>query len=94
MCLSAADVNPLCDDCFAKERDGEIGSEDDLCESCRAMLKCYCYCCMTMYSTPEEGGFEDGICRECRTSQEEPVPEMPGHPSADEGPCPAKDGGR
>lgn len=67
MCLSAADVNPLCDECFAKEREGLIGDESDLCDECRKMLKCYCACCMTLYKSREEGGFEDGdLCKNCR----------------------------
>lgn len=73
MCLSADDVNPLCDDCFVKDKAGLIESEDDLCDECRAMLKCYCGCCMTVYRTPEEGGLENGICRRCRERDKEPA---------------------
>ena len=94
MCLSADDVNPLCDECFAKDKDGQIEREEDLCESCRANLKCFCFCCMTMYPTPEEGGFENGICRACRNDQEGPLPDQAGHPLAPEYRFPVKDGGR
>lgn len=71
MCMSADDVNPLCDECFAKDKAGLIESEDDLCEECQAMLKCYCGCCLTMYPTPEAGGVEHGICEACRKRDEE-----------------------
>ena len=66
MCLSADDVNPLCDACFAKEKAGLVKKNGDLCNECRQMLTRYCACCMTLYNSREEGGFEGELCRYCR----------------------------
>ena len=62
MCLSADDVNPLCDECFAKEKAGLIASDKDLCKDCQERMTRFCWCCMTAFPTAEDGG----VCRACR----------------------------
>lgn len=62
MCLSADEVNPLCDECFAREKHLKNEEEFEPCEECKKYLKDFCWCCMC--SVP--GEVEDGICGECR----------------------------
>ena len=66
MCLNADEVNPLCDDCFAKEKEGKVEGAHGLCAVCRELMTRYCWCCMTSYPTAEEARIEDGICKSCR----------------------------
>ncbi len=64
MCLSADETNPLCDECFAKEKSlGSNFTDKDMCTDCRRVMKHYCSCCMT-YKKDEI--VEDGCCKECR----------------------------
>jgi hypothetical protein len=65
MCLSAGDVNPLCDECFEKEQDA--GKDVELCSSCKELMTRYCWCCMTAYNTKEEAQIEEGACLKCRS---------------------------
>ena len=67
MCLSAGEVNPLCDDCFAKsEEKGENFKDEDMCPECKELMKRYCWCCMKTYKTAEEAKIVDGSCAKCR----------------------------
>ena len=66
MCLSAEEINPLCDECFVKYKEDKIESDDDLCQFCRAYMKCFCWCCFTEYESPEEAGIVASLCRQCR----------------------------
>ena len=63
MCLGAADVNPLCDECFAKEKNLKHGEEFEPCDECKEYMRHYCDCCMTY--KPDEI-VDEGLCRECR----------------------------
>ena len=69
MCLSTYEVNPLCDDCFAKLdnlADNQILTNEDLCGECRALPKYYCFCCDTdQRCCKEDMDIVDGICRSC-----------------------------
>ena len=69
MCLSADEVNPLCDECFAKYKADRIRGDNDLCEPCRARMKRFCGCCFNEYESPEEAGIVDGLCRQCRETR-------------------------
>ena len=94
MCLSAAETNPLCDECFAKEQAGRIKSDADLCPQCQAMLQRYCYGCMTLYATPEDADLDHAaMCRLCRQGQARLSHEREGRPPVSQE-SPAKDGGR
>lgn len=66
MCLSADEVNPLCDECFAKEKAGLIKEDRDLCNECRELMTRFCWCCMRSFRTAQEGGVKESVCRECR----------------------------
>ncbi len=71
MCLTADEVNPLCDECFAKLKEaGEKGIEftdEDMCDECRDLPRHYCFCCGTSQKFSEEAlDVVDGICRRCR----------------------------
>ena len=66
MCLNAADVNPLCDECFAKEKAGLIKEDGDLCDECRELMARTCWCCNRSFTTAESGGVKNGACKECR----------------------------
>ena len=70
MCLSAADVNPLCDECFEKTQNTKIinGKEEEvkLCPSCEELMTRFCGCCDTVYDTKEEANLIDGVCKACR----------------------------
>ena len=59
MCLSADEVTPLCDECFAKEK---LPQNFEPCEKCNESLKHFCGCCLV--HRPD--GVEDGCCKECR----------------------------
>jgi cobalamin biosynthesis Co2+ chelatase CbiK len=52
MCLTADEVNPLCDDCFGKYKEArEKGIElkdEDMCDECRDLPNHYCFCCNTV----------------------------------------------
>jgi hypothetical protein len=63
MCLSAAEVSPLCDECFWKLNNLGKDEEFEPCETCKKFLKHYCDCCMTY--KPDEI-VEESLCRECR----------------------------
>ena len=62
MCLAADEVNPLCDECFAKYKYLSTDKFEP-CESCKKYLEHYCECCMT-YRKDET--MEGGCCKECR----------------------------
>lgn len=66
VCLTADEVNPLCDECLARLKMWEGPGEFEPCECCKGFLEGLCMCCYTRYDPPEEGGIEDGVCRECR----------------------------
>lgn len=63
MCLTAADVSPLCDECFSRLRELPEGQEFEMCDECKKFMVHYCEYCMT-YKGDEI--IEEGICRECR----------------------------
>ena len=63
MCLSADEVNPLCDECFAREKNLSPNEEFEPCEECKEALKHFCWCCMT---TLRDEIVEDGCCKACR----------------------------
>lgn len=62
MCLSADEVNPLCDECFAKLKHLAKDKEFEPCDSCKRFLEHYCQCCMT-YKKDEI--MKDGCCKQC-----------------------------
>lgn len=66
MCLNADDVNPLCDECFAKYKAGKLIEDKDMCKECRDLMKRYCWCCMVEYEIEQEAGIIDGLCKKCR----------------------------
>jgi hypothetical protein len=55
---------PLCETCQEKVDNG--AQDSDLCSSCQEMLKRYCWCCFTLYDTPEEADIIEGVCKKCR----------------------------
>ncbi len=64
MCLNADELNPLCDECFAKEKSlGSNFTDKDICTDCKSALKHFCWCCMISY---EDEIVEDGCCQKCR----------------------------
>ena len=63
MCLAADEVNPLCDECFAKSKQLPADAELELCNSCKKYLEHYCECCMT-YKKDER--MDGGCCKLCR----------------------------
>ncbi len=63
MCIGADEVNPLCDECFAKLKYLKNGEEFEPCEHCKKSLEHYCECCMT-YKKDEM--MENGCCKKCR----------------------------
>ena len=63
MCLRADEVNPLCDECFAKYKHLPPDKDLEICDSCKKYLEHYCDCCMT-YNKDEI--MEGGCCKECR----------------------------
>ena len=63
MCLSADELNPLCDDCFVRQKALKAGERFEPCEACKKYLKHYCSCCM-VYKPGEVT--EEGLCRKCR----------------------------
>lgn len=70
MCLSADEVNPLCDDCIAKLKylpDNQTLTDEDLCDECRDLPKHYCFCCdMDQRYCQENLDIINGVCRSCR----------------------------
>ena len=62
MCLSADEVNPLCDECVARYKRLSVNRELEVCEECKKFLEHYCECCMT-YKKDEI--IKDGCCRQC-----------------------------
>lgn len=71
MCLTADEVNPLCDDCFGKYKEArEKGvdlRDEDMCEECRDLPNHYCFCCETNQQfCKKDLGIIDGICKSCR----------------------------
>jgi len=63
MCIGADEVNPLCDECFTKEKNLQPGEELELCERCKETMKHFCWCCMTL---KQDEVIEDGCCKKCR----------------------------
>jgi len=63
MCLSADDVNPLCDECFWKLKHLKENEKFEPCEDCMKFLEHYCECCMT-YKSDEI--MKEGLCKKCR----------------------------
>ena len=65
MCLAADEVNPLCDECFAKEKSLSNNFTDkDICTDCKSALKHFCWCCMISYEDEiVEDGFSEHIVR-------------------------------
>ncbi|MCK4885750.1 MAG: hypothetical protein KAS96_00115 [Planctomycetes bacterium] len=61
MCLGAGEFNPLCDECFTKEKYLQKGDRFEPCEECKEYLKDFCWCCMSHLP----GKVEDGCCKEC-----------------------------
>ena len=61
------EVNLLCKECSAKDKEGLIDDVNQLCAHCQevAMTR-FCWECMTAYATAEEAGIEDGMCKACR----------------------------
>ncbi len=71
MCLSADEVNPLCDECLAKYKEAaEKGVElkdEDMCDECRDLPSHYCFCCNTDQRVCEQNlEIVGGICKPCR----------------------------
>jgi len=71
MCLSADEVNPLCDECFAKYKEAlEKGVElkdEDMCDGCRDLPNHYCFCCNTDQRVCERDlDIVEGVCKPCR----------------------------
>lgn len=67
MCLSADEVNPLCDECLGKLKEkGDSFKDEDMCPTCKEMMTRYCSCCMTTFDTAEEAKIVDGACAKCR----------------------------
>lgn len=71
MCLHADEVNPLCDECFAKwkeaKREGAELKDEDMCDECRDLPQHYCFSCDTDQRYSEEAlDIVDGVCRRCR----------------------------
>ena len=69
MCLSADEVNPLCDECFWKLKHLSANEElkdEDLCDDCRSLPNHYCFCCeRDQMFFDEDLGIIDGICKHC-----------------------------
>ena len=63
MCLTADEVNPLCDECFAKSKQLPPDGDLEVCQICKEYLDHYCECCMT-YRYDEK--VEGGCCKQCR----------------------------
>ena len=71
MCLSADEVNPLCDECFSKLKEaGKKGiglKDEDMCDECGNLPKHFCFCCDTDQRCCEHDlGVVDGVCKRCR----------------------------
>ena len=71
MCLTADEVNPLCDECFGKlkesSRKGIEFEDEDMCDECRNLPRHYCFCCDTDQRCSEKVlDIVDGICKGCR----------------------------
>ena len=71
MCLSADEVNPLCDECLAKYKEasgeGVELKDEDMCDECRDLPNHYCFCCNTDQRLCEEDlDIVEGICKPCR----------------------------
>jgi hypothetical protein len=66
MCLSVDEVNPLCDECFVRDKEGLIETEADLCSSCQGIASRVCWCCFLEYDSAEDAQIMGGLCWRCR----------------------------
>ena len=66
MCLSADEINPLCDECFARLKEYKGEDEFTPCKHCQAFLEGLCMCCYTRYDPPADGDIRDGVCKHCK----------------------------
>jgi len=66
MCLSADEVNPLCDECFAGCEEEAIHDEAGLCDGCQEIASKFCGCCFQEYESSEEADLKSGLCWRCR----------------------------
>jgi len=70
MCLRAYEVNPFCDDCFAKINNltnNQILTDEELCDECRDLPKHYCFCCdADQKYRKKDLDIINGVCRSCR----------------------------
>jgi len=71
MCLTADEVNPLCDECLAKckeaNRKGIEFKDEDMCVECRDLPRHYCFCCKIDQRVCEKDlDIIEGVCRPCR----------------------------
>ena len=71
MCLTADEVNPLCDNCFGKYKEAKAKGidlkDEDMCDECRGLPNHYCFCCNIDQRVCEKDlDITDGICKSCR----------------------------
>lgn len=66
MCLSADEVNPLCDECFAREKEGLIETDADMCPRCQGIASRVCLCCCQEHESAEDAQIIGGMCWRCR----------------------------
>lgn len=71
MCLSADEIDPLCDDCLAQykaaTKKGIELKDKDMCEACRDLPSHFCFCCY-IDQRACEGNLDivQGVCKYCR----------------------------